>query len=202
MDALSEASLLPDPLQLFAQWFAEQESADNVTFHDAVCLSTVNDQGRPEGRIVLLKGFDAAGFRFFTNSNSRKGQHLAKNPYAAMTFYWDSLGRQIRIEGEVEILPAEESDAYFQTRPKGSRIGAWASEQSAPLESRGALMKRVEELDKQYSDENVPRPPHWNGYRLKPSRFEFWQLGDYRLHDRFQYLRQENGTWIIQRLNP
>lgn len=202
MTSLAKSSLHLDPLQQFSDWFSQYEALEDTVFPDAVCLSTVSPEGRPEGRIVLLKGYDTRGFRFFTNSNSRKGKHLAECPFAAMTFYWDRLGKQVRIEGRVEVLPSAETDTYFATRPRGSQIAAWASSQSEALESKEALMRRVEEIESKYAEETVPRPPHWNGYQLSPERFEFWQSAEFRLHDRFEYTPKPKGGWLIKRLNP
>ena len=164
-------------------------------------LATADEKGRPSARIVLLKGFDDRGFVFYTNYNSRKGRELNENSNACLLFYWPAVARQVRIEGEVEVISAEESDRYFDSRPLGSKIGAWASEQSEPVENRERLEKLFEEYGEQFGD-NVPRPPHWGGYRLKPATIEFWQGRDNRLHDRLRYSLQDNGSWLIERLAP
>jgi pyridoxamine 5'-phosphate oxidase len=202
MSKLDSSDLLANPIDQFAAWFAEAEQIASLQFSNAACLSTVDPEGFPDGRIVLLKGFDARGFEFYTNSNSLKGQSLSTTPAAAMTFYWDGLGRQIRIKGEVEMLSAEEADEYFASRPRDSQLGAWASKQSSRLESRELLEARVREFAQKFDGKQVPRPPHWNGYRIKPKRMEFWQLGEHRLHDRFEYLSDTTGAWHRERLYP
>ena len=164
-------------------------------------LATAGKEGYPCARIVLLKSFDEAGFVFFTNYHSRKGGELADNAQACLLFYWAPLWRQVRIEGTVEKVSEAESDEYFQSRPMGSKIGAWASDQSHVIASRNDLEKRFEEFKAKFED-NVPRPPHWGGYRLNPEMIEFWQGRENRLHDRLLYMRQEDGSWRIERLAP
>jgi len=164
-------------------------------------LATATKFGLPCARIVLLKSFDERGFVFYTNYNSRKGSELEQNAQACLLFYWPQLWRQVRIEGTVERVSAEESDEYFHSRPLGSRIGAWASEQSAPIESRAALDQRFQEFSGKFGD-NVPRPPHWGGYRVKPNVIEFWQGQENRLHDRLRFVLQDDGEWLIERLAP
>ena len=164
-------------------------------------LATADKDGRTSARIVLMKSFDDQGFVFYTNYNSRKGQDFEDNPRACLLFYWSQLWRQVRIEGEVEKVSAAESDEYFHSRPLGSKIGAWASDQSQPVESREQLEKRFEEFDLKFAD-NVPRPPHWGGYRVKPNIIEFWQGRENRLHDRLRYTLQTDGGWLIERLGP
>ena len=164
-------------------------------------LATATKDGTPAARIVLLKSFDEHGFVFYTNYQSRKGMELSENERACLLFYWSPLWRQVRIEGSVEKVSEAESDRYFQSRPLGSRIGAWASKQSEVFESRAALEKRFEEFSLKFAA-NVPRPPHWGGYRLKPTTIEFWQGRDNRLHDRLRYRLQDNGAWIVERLGP
>ena len=164
-------------------------------------LATAGKDSRPCARIVLLKSFDEGGFVFFTNYNSRKGGELAENARACLLFYWAPLWRQVRIEGVVEKIPPAESDEYFQSRPLGSKIGAWASDQSQPIASRGELEKRFEEFGAKFSD-NVPRPPHWGGFRVKPDVIEFWQGRENRLHDRLVYTRESDGSWRLERLAP
>lgn len=188
-----------DPIARFAALF---EEAKAVEPHDptAMTLATVDERGRPSARTVLLKGADARGFTFYTNRESRKGKELAQTPYAALVIHWPKSERQVRVEGRVERVPDEESDAYFATRPRESQIGAWASEQSAPLASREALIARVKELEARFPGA-VPRPPHWGGYRVIPDRIELWFAGVGRLHDRFVYEREGDG-WRMTRLNP
>jgi pyridoxamine 5'-phosphate oxidase len=196
---LRRADLDPDPLRQFAAWFAQ--AADAVDAPEAVVLATATAAGAPSARMVLLKGFDQRGFVFYTNYFSRKGQEIAQNPRAAMLFHWTPLGRQVRIEGVVHRIDAAESDAYFRTRPPGSRLSAAASPQSRPVASRDVLEAAVAELASRHPDGDVPRPEEWGGLRLVASRFEFWQHGDDRLHDRFGY-RREGEIWTVERLGP
>ena len=199
LKTLDEADVDRDPLKQFGVWMVEAIHAQ-VPEPTAMTLATVGADGRPAGRIVLLKGLDPKGFVFFTNYASRKGKDLAAHPFAALTFMWKELERQVRIEGAVEKVSADESSAYYITRPLGSRIGAWASPQSERIESRAWLEKRWEELGKQHG-ENPPRPGHWGGYRVIPDHLEFWQGRRSRLHDRVAYQRTE-GKWKIARLAP
>jgi len=196
---LRRADLDPDPLRQFAAWFAQ--AADAVDAPEAVVLATSTPTGAPSARMVLLKGFDQRGFVFYTNYFSRKGQEIAQNPRAAMLFHWSPLGRQVRVEGAVHRIDAAESDAYFKTRPPGSRLSAAASPQSRPVASRDVLETAVAELASRYPDGAVPRPDEWGGLRLVASRFEFWLHGDDRLHDRFTYRREGEG-WAVERLGP
>lgn len=189
-----------DPIDLFQDWLADavrSESGDP----EAMALATTTLDGVPSVRMVLLKGVDAEGFRFYTNMESRKGQELAANPKAALCFYWKSLQRQVRVEGPVTTLPAPIADAYFKTRHYLSRLGAWASRQSQPLSDRNELEGRVKELEKQYKEKDIPRPPHWLGYLVSPEKIEFWQGQEGRLHDRFLFSRNGSG-WDLIRLNP
>ena len=196
---LRRADLDPDPLRQFAAWYSQ--AADAVDTPEAVVLATASSSGAPSARMVLLKGFDQRGFVFYTNYFSRKGQEIAQNPRAAMLFHWTPLGRQVRIEGAVHRIDAAESDAYFKTRAAGSRLSAAASPQSRPVASRDVLEAAVAELASRYPDGAVPRPEEWGGLRLVASRFEFWQHGEDRLHDRFRY-RREGEIWTVERLGP
>jgi pyridoxamine 5'-phosphate oxidase len=196
---LRRADLDLDPLRQFAAWYSQ--AADAVDAPEAVVLATATPSGGPSARMVLLKGFDQRGFVFYTNYFSRKGQEIAQNPRAAMLFHWSPLGRQVRVEGAVHRIDAAESDAYFKTRPPGSRLSAAASPQSRPVASREVLETAVAELESRYPDGAVPRPEEWGGLRLVPSRFEFWQHGDDRLHDRFTY-RRDGQAWAVERLGP
>jgi pyridoxamine 5'-phosphate oxidase len=165
-------------------------------------LATAAHDGKPSARMVLLKGFDQNGFVFYTNYESRKGHELDENPRAALVFYWPELERQIRIEGRVEKLAQDESDAYFASRPLGSRLGAWASRQSEVISGRQVIESRLQELETEYKDRAIPRPPHWGGYRVRPEAIEFWQGRPSRLHDRLRYRKLEDGRWVIERLSP
>lgn len=199
LKTLDERDVDREPLKQFGVWMVEAIHAQ-VPEPTAMTLATADGNGRPSARIVLLKGIDPKGFVFYTNYESRKGRDLAANPAAALTFMWKELERQVRIEGRVEKVSAEESDAYFATRPLGSRIGAWASPQSRPIDGREWLETRWAELAGRYGD-TPPRPPHWGGYRLLPEYVEFWQGRMSRLHDRIVY-RREAGGWRIERVAP
>ena len=190
-----------DPLALFDEWLAEAaESEPNDP--NAVSLATMGEDGWPDVRTVLMKGHDERGFAFYTNFQGRKGRQLAANPVAAMNFHWKTRGRQVRLRGGVEIVAADEADAYYRSRGLGSRIGAWASEQSRPLESRAALLARVRAAEEEHG-EAPPRPPHWGGFRLVPMEMEFWQDGEHRLHDRLQFVRGALAEpWTRRRLYP
>ena len=194
------SDLSPDPYQLFAAWLNEAERTEPVD-PNAMALATVDAQGMPNVRIVLLKGFAADGFVFYTNLESAKGAELAANPKAALCFYWKSLERQVRVRGPVTAVAASEADAYFASRARGSRIGAWASAQSRPLESRFALEKAVAAYTAKFAVGEVPRPAHWSGFRLDPAEIEFWRAGTFRLHDRTRFTRS-GGGWIETRLYP
>jgi pyridoxamine 5'-phosphate oxidase len=199
--ALNEADVDADPIQQFRRWFAEAIAA-GVPEPNAMTLATATRDGIPSARIVLLKDISDDGFTFFTNYHGRKGRELAANPRAALVFYWISQERQVRIEGVVAKTTAAESDAYFQIRPLGARIGAVASPQSEVLSDRTHLEKRVAEVTAEFSGQNVPRPECWGGYRLRPEAVEFWQGRPSRLHDRLLYRRQPDGGWRIVRLAP
>jgi pyridoxamine 5'-phosphate oxidase len=199
---LTKAAVNPNPLRQFEQWFQEL-ATHGVNQQDSVSmtLATATSDGRPSARIVLLKSFDEDGFVFYTNYESRKGDELAANNRACLLFYWSPVWRQVRIEGVVEKVSEAESDEYFHSRPLGSKIGAWASNQSSKVENRAELEKRFAELDLKFGDQ-VPRPPHWGGYRVQPETIEFWQGQDNRMHDRIRYTLQADGNWLIERLAP
>ncbi|HMJ90194.1 MAG TPA: pyridoxamine 5'-phosphate oxidase [Candidatus Acidoferrum sp.] len=224
LGALERADLDADPIAQFQLWFQHAQDArtrgswlrrTGIEFYkfiktlggarpidpNAMALATVDAQGFPSLRTVLLKGVDQRGFIFFTNYESRKGRELATNPRAALAFYWRELERQVSVAGMVEKISVAESEMYFKSRPRGSRIGAWASQQSAPIPDRAFLEKRWAEIEAKFPTD-VPIPPFWGGYALKPERIEFWQGGASRLHDRFEYAKQADGSWKIQRLAP
>ncbi|MCF3935573.1 pyridoxamine 5'-phosphate oxidase [Acuticoccus sp. M5D2P5] len=193
------AGQAPDPFALFDEWFAEANAAE-PNDPNAMALATVDRDGMPNVRTVLLKGHDSDGFVFYTNTQSVKGGELGANAKAALLFHWKSLRRQVRVRGPVTPVTTEEADAYFASRPRGSQLGAWASDQSRPAKDRAELERRVAEREAEYPTD-VPRPPHWSGYRITPAEIEFWKNGDYRLHDRFRYVPNGNG-WTITRLFP
>jgi pyridoxamine 5'-phosphate oxidase len=197
---LTENGVENDPIAQFARWYGEAQAVVKP-LPEAVALATATPAGHPSLRMVLLKGFDAHGFVFYTNYRSRKGRELARNPRAALLFYWGEFERQVRIDGRVEKLMARESDEYFATRPRGSQLSAWASPQSALVAGRGPLERRFAAFARKYPDA-VPCPPHWGGYRLVPEALEFWQGREDRLHDRILYRRVRGGRWRIERLAP
>lgn len=201
MRPLSRKELSSDPIRQFGVWFRQVKRARRVPMPDAMCLSTVRKDGAPEGRLVLLKGFSRSGFVFYTNLESPKAQALLARPRAALTFYWEPPGRQVRVVGRTRLVSKQDADAYFQTRPRMSQIGAWASIQSAPLPDRSILDSRVAQLMKEFAGKKIPRPANWTGFRVEPEQIEFWQKGDYRLNDRFLYKRS-GGRWRITRLYP
>ena len=199
MPPLRRGDLEADPMRQFEAWF--ERAVAEVPLVDAMTLATVDAAGAPDARMVLLKGFDADGFRFFSNYESAKGAQLAGEPRGALVIYWRELDRQVRVRGEVERLGDEQSDAYFATRARDSRLGAWASPQSRPIESRDELDRHFSDAEARFADDEVPRPEHWGGYLLRPHTVEFWQGPVGRLHDRFRYTRADEA-WQIERLGP
>ena len=193
--------LVTDPFARFHEWMAEAWTHEPEDAN-AMTLATTTPDGMPAARIVLLKGADERGFVFYTNKQSRKGEELAANAHAALLFHWKPQGRQVRIEGRVEHTTDAEADAYYATRPRISRLGAWASDQSRPLGERAELERRLAAVEARYPGEDIPRPPHWSGYRVIPQRFEFWQNMPFRLHDRTVYTKAANGGWVIGKLFP
>ncbi len=198
---LDESDVVPDPIEQFRGWFDDALAAD-LHEPNAMTLATATPEGLPSARTVLIKGFDERGFVFYTNYGGRKARELEENPHCALLFYWGELERQVRVEGRASRVSEEESDAYFASRPRGSQLGAWASEQSRSIENRGALELRLRELEREYQGREVPRPPFWGGYRVEPEVIEFWQGRENRLHDRLLYRRADEGGWKRERLQP
>jgi pyridoxamine 5'-phosphate oxidase len=198
---LREDEVDRNAIRQFERWF-DQAMKAGVAEPDAMTLATATPDGRPSARVVLLRGVDDRGFVFFTNYDSRKGRELAANPWAALVLFWHELERQVRVEGQVRRVSVQESDHYFQSRPAGSRIGAWASPQSEVIKSRESLEIRCQELEKSFEDGTIPRPPNWGGFRLAPETIEFWQGRPSRLHDRLRYTRRERSKWLVERLAP
>ena len=197
---LIEAEVGDDPFAFFRHWF-DQALQAKLYEPNAMTLVTCTSEGKPSARIVLLKGFDERGFTFFTNHESRKGHEMAENPFVALVFYWGEIERQVRVEGRVIQVTAAESDAYFQSRPRGSQLGAWASEQSTVIAGREALEQRLKQIEEQVGEGPIPRPPHWGGFRVVPEMIEFWQGRPNRLHDRIRFQKSETA-WIQERLSP
>jgi pyridoxamine 5'-phosphate oxidase len=224
LTGMRRRDLAPDPIAQFNKWFQEAIGARTsgrfrrffVRLYksvflisttapidiNAMTLATVDAEGRPSARVVLLKGLDERGFTFFTNYESRKGMELAVNPHAALVFYWADQERQVCIAGTVSKLPEKESEAYFKTRPRGSRLAAWASNQTSIVADRATLDRKWDEYEAKYADKEIPKPAYWGGYVLRPERVEFWQGRPNRLHDRFRYTRQPNDQWLLERLSP
>jgi pyridoxamine 5'-phosphate oxidase len=200
LKSLSEHEVAENPFAQFSVWWNEAVQSEIVEVN-AMALSTVTSGGKPSSRIVLLKGYDEQGFVFFTNYSSDKGQQISQNHFAALLFFWKELERQVRIEGVVSKVSDEESDAYFNSRPVGSRLGAWASPQSQKISDREVLNKELKKFTEQFDQEDIPRPTHWGGYRVKPTKIEFWQGRSNRLHDRILY-EQVNDNWLVSRLAP
>jgi len=199
--ALDETTVGIDPILFFSRWFSEAEAAQ-ITEVNAMTLATVDSSNLPHARIVLLKGLEEQGFVFFTNYDSNKGREILAHPNAALVFFWKELERQVRIEGIIEKIPASESDAYFHSRPRGSRLGAYASPQSREISDRSILDINYAKYEQEFSEVEMPRPEHWGGYRVVPSRIEFWQGRSSRMHDRILFTKQPDNTWSRSRLAP
>tara|TARA_B100000809_G_scaffold111195_1_gene109814 strand:+ start:33246 stop:33893 length:648 start_codon:yes stop_codon:yes gene_type:complete len=199
---LLKTDVLENPLELFQKWFYEVESSNSIEEPNAMTISTIGADGFPQNRIVLLKKFTWEGFIFYTNYNSAKGKAISENPNVCISFFWHSMEQQIIIKGKVEKIPENLSDGYFESRPTGSKLGAWASNQSQVVASKEALNINLEKLEQEFKNKEIPRPPHWGGYIVKPEYIEFWQGRPNRMHDRIRYQLQENFEWKIDRLAP
>ena len=191
----------PDPFKQFTRWFADAEQAE-LPLHNAMTLATASRAGKPSARMVLLKEVDARGFVFYTNYQGRKARELKENPFASLVFYWQPLSRQVRVEGAMERVAADESDRYFASRPRGHQLEAHASSQSQVIKDRGFLEEQFKTFTQMFAGQEIPRPAHWGGYRLLPETLEFWQEGEHRLHDRLRYRRVDDDQWVIERLAP
>lgn len=200
---MSDKDQLPNnPYELFSDWLNQAEQSE-PNDHNAMCLATATPDGKPSTRMVLLKGLDERGFVFYTNADSRKGKEILNNPYASVCFHWKSLLKQVRVEGVLEEISSEEADKYYSTRHRSSRVGAWASKQSQPLGSRKELEEFVSDYETKFEgQEDIPRPPYWKGFRIKPSAIEFWIDGEYRLHERYVYTPDNSGAWERHMLYP
>lgn len=198
---LNESTIEKNPIKLFEEWFNEAVR-QNILEPNAMTLATADSEGKPSARIVLLKDFDEKGFTFFTNYDSRKGKHIAENNFAALVFWWDKIARQIRIEGMVKKISEDESDEYFNSRPRGSQLGAFVSKQSEIIPDYASLEKEFDRVSKKYKDQKIPRPKNWGGYRVNPTMFEFWQGRENRLHDRLLFTKSNTDKWILERLSP
>lgn len=203
LDPLEVENFDPDPMKQFKAWM-ERAQQTSMTFPNPVgmTLATVSADGRPMARVVLLRGWEEEGFIFHTNYRSPKGKEIERNPIASLLLWWAELGRQVRIEGKIEKASAQISDEYFESRPRGNQLNAWASPQSEVIPSMARLEKNLEDVSEKYEGRDVPRPPHWGGYLLRPDMVEFWQQGADRFHDRIRYRKDEGGAWIIERLAP
>ncbi len=201
LGVLTEEAAGDDPFALFQRWLEDALNAGLIE-PNAMCLATVDEQGYPDGRFVLLRGFDERGLVFYTNSRSAKGRQLAHRAYATAVFWWGALERQVRIRGRVERVDDAEADAYFATRPRGHQLAAWVSPQSEPIPHQAWLEQRMTEVEREFEGREVPRPPYWTGYRILPEQFEFWQGRRNRLHDRLLYTLQPDGRWKRERLAP
>lgn len=191
-----------DPIKKFSEWFDEAEKSPDISDHTEMCLATADKNGKPSARILLLKKFDEKGFYFFTNYNGKKSQDLSENPNAAICIYWDNLGKQIRIEGKVKKISASESDEYFMSRPRESRIGAWASKQSTELKNREEFLAALDDVRKRFEGKEVTRPENWGGWLLEPDMIEFWKAEEFRFHHRDHYTKDNNGNWSKKLLYP
>lgn len=201
LEPLRSADLRADPVEMFQQWFEAARQAGQAE-PEAMAVATADAAGRPSVRFVLLRGVDPAGFVFYTNGRSRKGREIDANPWAALAFRWEHVDRQVRVRGPIGPVEPSQSDAYFATRPRGSQLAAWASEQSDPVEGRAEMDRRLVDVTARFEGGPVPRPPWWQGYRVAPQEMEFWQQGPFRMHDRFLYRRDRDGAWHTERLFP
>lgn len=200
--SLDFENLTKTPMELFKKWFDEVEEVDQLSENNAMTVSSIDENGYPKNRVVLLKKFNDKGFVFYTNYTSEKGRSIIQNPRVSTSFFWPRMERQVIVKGVAEKISAEASDQYFKTRPRGSQIGAWVSHQSQPIANRAVLNNRKAELEKKFAERIIPRPEFWGGFLIRPIFIEFWQGRPNRLHDRFRYLKQDNGIWSVDRLAP